>query len=85
MQLELPCVSVPFILKILVIFFYIMASESYFFKAGWDRRGYIGQQHQAVCVHMWCVGVCAGVFVHARVCECAGKAPKAFDTQVFRG
>lgn len=34
MQLELPCVSVPFILKILVIFFYIMASESYFFKAG---------------------------------------------------
>lgn len=73
-------VSAPFTLKILVIFFYIMVSESYFFRAGWDRRGYTGQQQQAVCVYM-----CAGEFVYARVCECAGKAPKAFDTQFFHG
>lgn len=31
-----------------------------------------------------CVCIC-GVFVHAHVHECAGKAPKALDTQVHRG
>lgn len=33
MQLKLPCMSAPFILKIPVIFFSILASGSYFFKA----------------------------------------------------
>ena len=34
MQLDLPCMSALFILKTSIIFFYILASGSYFFKAG---------------------------------------------------